>query len=1057
MPITNQPPSVRRLVLRAAVAAVAGLACAASAPAAIAQGASQFGSPAARPPGMGGPTGPRRSKGLSEFATDEQVASIGVKGNESVPSSRILAQMQTRVGRPFDSRALAADVKKLSSLDYFVTVRPLTRSDADGLHIILEVVERRTLRYVEYLGNNKLKDKKLAEATGLAVGGAIDPYAVAQGREKIEALYRSNGFGRVHVTVIDGDDSSDPGVCYSINEGPQERIWSVGFEGNAFASDGQLKTKIKSKPNITRLFGGKLDREQLDADVNRLTSYYRAFGFFRARVGRTVELNDDGSWATIRFVINEGPRYAIRNVTINGAERFSDEALRTGLKLTDGQQFEKSKLSADVQWIREVYGANGYVFADIQPETLFLEEPGKVDLVYNLDEGEQWRVGQVNVNIGGDASHTKITTALNRLGLRPGDILDTTKLKDAERRLGAAGIFANEPARGVRPSIRYEPSEHTKERLAREAEAEERDREGFFRGQSPAEPRRHTAYKAPASSVYRVEQSVGGSAEDTLYRSGTVFATPPPIENQRYGAAVDLPRYGGTSVSPTGPGAAPVGYTPAPVQQLGVTDPSGTSVSPTQFATPAPGRYPPPGGTLPPPVPAPGPPTAQYGSPSAPAAAAPAINPPPPGVGPYGSADPYGVAPPPAAPVYAPSAPAPYAPSQSFVPPVRPSRPPQPVNTQLFPSQVYAPTPVPPPNDPFADLFISLEETQTGRFMVGAAVNSDAGVVGQIMLDERNFDWRRIPRSWQDFADGTAFRGGGQRFRLEAAPGTEVQRYLASWQQPYLFDSPISLNLSGSYFDRRFDDWDEQRLGGRIGLGYQWLDRDLTASLTYRGENVNIHDVRDPTLDDYADVLGDNSLHGFGIRLITDKRDNPFLATEGYYLGLTLEQVVGSFTYGRAELDARSYVLLTERPDHTGRHVLTYQTRLGFTGADTPVYDRFYAGGFSTLRGYDFRGASPIDTLSGGEVGGDFRWINTLEYMFPLTADDMVNGVVFVDHGTVNRSVSLDNYRVAPGVGLRVVVPAMGPAPIALDFAFPVAGPDFDEEQIFTFNVGFQR
>jgi hypothetical protein len=33
----------------------------------------------------------------------------------------------------------------------------------------------------------------------------------------------------------------------------------------------------------------------------------------------------------------------------------------------------------------------------------------------------------------------------------------------------------------------------------------------------------------------------------------------------------------------------------------------------------------------------------------------------------------------------------------------------------------------------------------------------------------------------------------------------------------------------------------------------------------------------------------------------------------------------------------------------------------------------------------------------------------------------------------------------------------MGPAPIALDFAFPVADADFDDKQVFSFNIGLQR
>ena len=41
--------------------------------------------------------------------------------------------------------------------------------------------------------------------------------------------------------------------------------------------------------------------------------------------------------------------------------------------------------------------------------------------------------------------------------------------------------------------------------------------------------------------------------------------------------------------------------------------------------------------------------------------------------------------------------------------------------------------------------------------------------------------------------------------------------------------------------------------------------------------------------------------------------------------------------------------------------------------------------GFSTMRGYGFRGASPIE--NGVRVGGGFRWLNSVEYFFPLTAD----------------------------------------------------------------------
>jgi outer membrane protein insertion porin family len=382
--------------------------------------------------------------------------------------------------------------------------------------------------------------------------------------------------------------------------------------------------------------------------------------------------------------------------------------------------------------------------------------------------------------------------------------------------------------------------------------------------------------------------------------------------------------------------------------------------------------------------------------------------------------------------------------------------PPLPTNPQLLPSTPYDPfTPAYP--DPAADFDVVVSENQTGRIMLGVAVNSDAGLVGQILLDERNFDWTRYPTSWNDFVDGRAWRGAGQHFRLEAAPGTEVQRYLASFTEPYLWDTPVSLGLSGSYFTRRYRDWDEQRLGGRVSLGYQWVENDLSMALSYRGEDVKISNPSNPALPELAEVVGDNSLHGFKWTIANDTRDSAFLATEGHFLQLELEEVVGSFEYPRVVFDGRQYFLLSQRPDYSGRHVLTVATRLGFTGKDTPIYENFFAGGHATLRGFEFRGASPVDM--GVQVGGEFMWVNTIEYLFPLTADDMIHGVAFCDFGTVESDITLkgDNFRVAPGLGLRITVPAMGPAPIALDFAVPVAYADTDDRQIFSFNIGLQR
>jgi outer membrane protein insertion porin family len=371
------------------------------------------------------------------------------------------------------------------------------------------------------------------------------------------------------------------------------------------------------------------------------------------------------------------------------------------------------------------------------------------------------------------------------------------------------------------------------------------------------------------------------------------------------------------------------------------------------------------------------------------------------------------------------------------------------------PPSNIAPTPEELAGTP-TPLDIFVEETRTGRFMFGVAVNSDAGVTGQITIDERNFDITRVPMSWDEFVNGSPFRGAGQGFRIEAQPGSQVQRYLVSFTNPYFFDTNVSFQASGFYFDRNYFDWSESRLGGRLAWGYR-LTPDLSVSAALRLESVEIFHPRVVGVPELDEAVGTNQLYTGRFSIMHDTRDLPFMPTEGHIIELAFEQAFGSFDYPRGEVEYSQYFLVRERPDGSGRHTLAYSTKLGFSGPDTPIFENYFAGGYSTLRGWAFRGASPID--SGVRIGGEFRWINSLEYFFPLTADDMIKGVVFCDFGTVEEKIELqsENFRLAPGFGFRVNVPALGPAPLAFDFAFPILQAEADDQQMFSFFFGALR
>ena len=360
------------------------------------------------------------------------------------------------------------------------------------------------------------------------------------------------------------------------------------------------------------------------------------------------------------------------------------------------------------------------------------------------------------------------------------------------------------------------------------------------------------------------------------------------------------------------------------------------------------------------------------------------------------------------------------------------------------------------PNIRSVPLDVYLQEGRTGRFIFGGSVNTDLGVAGNITIEERNFDIRRWPTSFGDLFNG-AFKGNGENFRMELMPGNQVQRYMVSWTQPNLFGySPWSLRVSGHFFNRFYRDWSEERLGGSVLLGYAITPK-LSVSTEFLGDNVEISDPRVAGVPALDNVLGDNASFISRTRLSHNTRDSIFLPTEGHNLELIFDQAFGSFDFSRGQINFSKYFMLRERPDGTGRHTLTNAWRVGFSGEDTPIYDNFFAGGHTTFRGFSFRGASPVE--GGVQVGGRFMFLGSLEYMFPLTADDMVRGVAFVDYGTIERDIEFnsESFRVAPGLGLRIAVPALGPAPLAFDFAYPINSADTDDRQVFSFSAGITR
>ena len=250
---------------------------------------------------------------------DERIVEVRIEGNETVEISK-LPQLNTRAGQIFDPQAIEEDVRTLHRTRKFIDVLPKYVRVRQGVVVVFTVVERPTLRYVKFVGNERVTTRTLRKKAEIDVGDSIDSYVVEEARRRVESYYHEKGYDKARVTTVEGTKPGDRGAVFLVDEGRSRKSFWTTFVGNTIATDARLLTQIKSKPGFFWFLGGDVDHEKIDADVDTLTAYYRSLGFFQARVGREVQvLNGIGrDWALLTFVINEGPRYRVRNVSFLG-------------------------------------------------------------------------------------------------------------------------------------------------------------------------------------------------------------------------------------------------------------------------------------------------------------------------------------------------------------------------------------------------------------------------------------------------------------------------------------------------------------------------------------------------------------------------------------------------------------------------------------------------------------------------------------------------------------------------------------------------------------------
>ncbi len=362
------------------------------------------------------------------------------------------------------------------------------------------------------------------------------------------------------------------------------------------------------------------------------------------------------------------------------------------------------------------------------------------------------------------------------------------------------------------------------------------------------------------------------------------------------------------------------------------------------------------------------------------------------------------------------------------------------------------------------DAIVEVKEGSTGWFMIGGAVGSESGLMGELSLTEENFDLSNWPSSWNDLWRGNAFRGGGHKLSFVLRAGTRRSYYAIDFLNPSVWDSDYSFGTGLYAKTTSHDKYDEGRTGLRL-TGGQQLSKFVRRSIAVGYESIDVDNV---DADASAEIMKDEGTHSkpyvtFG--LTVDRRDNRFAPTQGHYANAELEAAAADVETLRLDLQARKYWTVHEDHGHN-KHVIGVSGRMGlvdaYSGDRVPVFERYYAGGFNSIRGFDFEGVSPVDPVTKDQIGGESMLAGSVEYSFPLSEEDQLHMLFFADTGYVKEDVSevlsgWDELRLSLGTGIRWRVPFLGGAGIEIDLAFPVMKEPEDETRYFHFSLGAQR
>jgi outer membrane protein insertion porin family len=104
------------------------------------------------------------------------------------------------------------------------------------------------------------------------------------------------------------------------------------------------------------------------------------------------------------------------------------------------------------------YGSLGFIYADVETKlSMVAGEDNKVDVIFQIEEGDRWKIGRILAQIEGEPHLIQETYLLNQIDLVEGQYFDRRKLETNRRRLTNLQVFENNPSIADPPDIKVVP------------------------------------------------------------------------------------------------------------------------------------------------------------------------------------------------------------------------------------------------------------------------------------------------------------------------------------------------------------------------------------------------------------------------------------------------------------------------------------------------------------------------------------------------------------------------------------------------------------------------